>query len=201
MVEYVSGAKNPLQLVIERKWKKIEITVIPKDGKIGSYIGYNITSTNDKFLYKYPIGEAIQVWFWEMYAQSRLTLGFMWDLISKLIAPKNEAERKEAVGSLSGPVWVGSMFVWLVDAKVTASVIFLIMAVISINLWVFNLLPFPALDGWRFFFMILGGFLSLFMKKNTHIGYIESVAHVVWFVILIGLSIFVAYQDIARLFQ
>jgi len=49
--------------------------------------------------------------------------------------------------------------------------------------------------------MTIGSFLSLFMKKNTHIGYIESVAHVVGFFILIGLSIFVAYQDILRLFQ
>jgi len=201
MVEYVSKSTAPMRFKVKRDDMVLEKVVTAKDGKIGSYIGYHVVSTNEEFVFQYPFLEAVKVGFTEMYNQSRLTLSFLKNLVVKIVSPKNATERKEAVGSLSGPVGVGSMFVGLVDAQVKISVIFLIMAVISINLWVFNLLPFPALDGGRFFFMTIGSFLSLFMKKNTHIGYIESVAHVVGFFILIGLSIFVAYQDILRLFQ
>ena len=102
----------------------------------------------------------------------------MGNLVSKLIAPKDAAERKEAVGSLSGPVGVGSMFVGLVGAHVKISVIFLIGAIISINLAVFNLLPFPALDGGRFFFMIINSTLSLFYKKQANLEYVEHLAHI-----------------------
>jgi regulator of sigma E protease len=181
--------------------KKVAFTVTPKEWKIGTYVGYHIVSNDDTFKYQYPFPEAIKEGFKEMFSQSRLTFSFLGDLVKKLVAPKNAWERKEATESLSGPVGVGSMFVWLVSANVTASVIFLVMAVISINLWVFNLLPFPALDGGRFFFMALDAFFVRFFGKKSSHGRIEHIAHLVGFVILIGLSIFVAYQDIARLFQ
>ena len=79
--------------------------------------------------------------------------------------------------------------------------IVLILAIISINLGVFNLLPFPALDGGRFFFMIISKILAFLSRNKMSIGKVEQSAHLIGFALLMHLSIFVAYQDIMKLFQ
>lgn len=199
MISTVANSKGTLAFLIRRNGKDMLIPIAPKDGKIQSYVGYNVTSSNEAFIYQYGFTDSIKYWIEETYAQSRMTLSFLWDIVSKVISPKNATDRSEATKSLSGPVAVGSMFVGLVTSHAGASVVLLILAVISINLAVFNLLPIPALDGGRFFFMVINSIVSLFYRKKTNLEYVEHVAHFVWFVLLIGLSIFVAYQDIARL--
>ncbi len=87
----------------------------------------------------------------------------------------------------------------LIDAKVAVSVIALIAAIISINLGVFNLLPFPALDGGRFAFLCIHKAVGIFWKKNAIAVKIEHIAHIVGFALLILVSIFVAYQDVLKI--
>ncbi len=68
------------------------------------------------------------------------------------------------------------------------------MAIISVNLAVINLLPFPALDGGRFI-------LELFAKGGrSRIPYkVVNAINQFGFLILILLMVFVTYKDIARL--
>ena len=66
---------------------------------------------------------------------------------------------------------------------------------ISINLGVMNLLPLPALDGGRLFFMLI----ELIRGKPINPKY-EGYVHAAGFVILIGLMLFVTYNDIVRIF-
>lgn len=128
-----------------------------------------------------------------------MTLELLGSLVQKIVRPKAPAERTEAVKSLGGPIAIGNLFVNLLDAKVAISVIFLIAALISINLGVFNLLPFPALDGGRFAFLIIHRIVGVFTKKKALSGKIEQYIHIIGFSFLILLSIFVAYQDILKL--
>ena len=79
------------------------------------------------------------------------------------------------------------------------SVIGLIAALISINLGVFNLLPFPALDGGRFAFLIIQRIVRLFSNNTMLHGKIEQYIHVAGFSLLILLSIFVAFKDVMKL--
>lgn len=69
------------------------------------------------------------------------------------------------------------------------------MAVISVSLGVTNLLPFPPLDGGKIFLLLIEAIRKKPLKQNTEIG-----IQMAGFVLLIGLSIFVTYNDIVRIF-
>lgn len=89
------------------------------------------------------------MWAKETFNQSLLTIEALWTLVRKIATPKTPEEREEAINSVSGPVWV----VNLLSKTMSEWFVFMIilLAIISINLWVFNLLPIPALDWWKFF--------------------------------------------------
>lgn len=69
-----------------------------------------------------------------------------------------------------------------------------IMALITVNLGVFNLLPIPALDGGRLLFLIVEGF----RRKPINPKY-EGWVHAAGFVLLIGIMIAVTFKDIMNL--
>ena len=68
-------------------------------------------------------------------------------------------------------------------------------ALISINLAIINLLPFPALDGCRLLFLLIEKIKGSVMSPK-----IANTANLVGFVILILLMVLVTYHDITRLF-
>lgn len=67
-------------------------------------------------------------------------------------------------------------------------------AILSINLAIINVLPFPALDGGRILFVIIEA-----VRRKPYDPKIETVIHNIGFLILIGLIILVTYQDILNL--
>src|SRR3989338_8017351 len=67
-------------------------------------------------------------------------------------------------------------------------------AIISINLAVLNLIPFPALDGGRLLFLIIETIKGSPMNPK-----ITNIVHTVGFVVLIGLLLAVTWNDVARL--
>lgn len=69
--------------------------------------------------------------------------------------------------------------------------ILLIVAIISSNLGLFNLLPFPALDGGRLVFIIY----EMIFRKPVNKKY-ESVIHIIGFIILIAVSLLFVFKDI-----
>ena len=69
------------------------------------------------------------------------------------------------------------------------------MAVISVSLGVTNLLPFPPLDGGKIFILLIEAIRRKPMKENIEVG-----IQMAGFCILIGLSIFITYNDILRIF-
>ena len=70
---------------------------------------------------------------------------------------------------------------------------------ISINLGIFNLLPFPALDGGRLVFVTLQTVLLRISRGKINTEKVEQRANIIGFALLMLLSIFVAYQDIVRI--
>jgi regulator of sigma E protease len=197
-VEAIKKSPTMLDLTIERAGTKSILKVVPENGKIGVSV-YADASFQKDFKYSYSFAVAAKVAATEVYSQSRLTLELLGDLIRKIIRPATPTERGEATKSLTGPIGIGNLFVSLVEVKVPISVIFLIAAVISINLGVFNLLPFPALDGGRFAFLTIHTIVSRLSRGKLGTSKIEARANMIGFALLMLMSIFVAYQDIVRI--
>ena len=68
------------------------------------------------------------------------------------------------------------------------------MALISINIGVFNLLPIPALDGGRLFFIMI----EAIFRKSIPAKY-EGYIHAAGFAILMLLMVFITFNDIKNL--
>jgi regulator of sigma E protease len=70
------------------------------------------------------------------------------------------------------------------------------LAFLSLNFGLINLIPFPALDGSRVVFALVEWIRGKPIPPER-----EGIIHAIGFLILIGLMILITYQDIVRLFQ
>lgn len=103
---------------------------------------------------------------------------------------------------MAGPVGVVSM-VSEVGAQsetvaIAAQNILYLAGMIAVNLAVMNLLPLPALDGGRVFFLILNGVLYALFRKKIDPKY-EGYVHMVGLALLLSLTVTVTVSDIGRL--
>ena len=68
------------------------------------------------------------------------------------------------------------------------------MMIITVNLGIVNLLPLPALDGGRFFFMLI----EVIARRPIPQKY-EAWIHAAGFFILLGFIVVITFNDIVRL--
>lgn len=110
-------------------------------------------------------------------------------VLDSLIGMLNGRFGLEAV---SGPVGVAEV---VGDAaKSGIPQLIYIVSILSINLGVFNLIPFPALDGGRFLLLIVEGIRKKPLPKN-----VESYINFVGIIILFAFMIFITCKDIFKL--
>lgn len=197
-IELLQESKGK-ELVLEvKRWESVIEKIIKanENWKIGAYIWENIV-VNQGFEYKMEFLEAVKSWAIETYNQSILTLVWLKTIVTKIISPKEETERKEALESVSWPIWI----VWVITNSMEKGIVFILILawIISINLWIFNLLPLPALDWWRLFILTINKLSKLILWNNFIWYKAENAIHAGFFLILILLSIWVAYNDILRL--
>ena len=121
----------------------------------------------------------------------------MWFLAKNIISPKTKEQRTEAIQSVSWPVWIVSF----ITSTLKAGFVFLLIiwAIISISIWVFNLLPIPALDWWRFLFIILNAFFKKIFWKSLFSSNLEVIINFSFIILLFWLFILVTYNDISKL--
>lgn len=100
---------------------------------------------------------------------------------------------KYGLSDLSGPV--GAVSVVSTAVKTSLVSVLRIMALLTINIGLFNLFPIPALDGWRFFMLLTEGIT----KKKLPVKW-EYIINAVGLVLLIALMFFVTFSDVTRLF-
>ena len=102
------------------------------------------------------------------------------------------------INDLSGPVGTVSIIAETTSEAVASGagfdMIIYIMALISINVGVFNLLPIPALDGGRLFFIII----EAIRKKPVPSKY-EGYIHAAGMVLLMLLMLIITFNDIKNL--
>lgn len=80
--------------------------------------------------------------------------------------------------------------------RVSGAYFFTLLAFLSLNFGLINLVPFPALDGSRAVFALYEWARGKPISPER-----EGIIHAIGFLILIGLMLLITYRDIARLFQ
>ncbi len=109
-----------------------------------------------------------------------------------------------AVGlrELSGPVGIVG-YVNEVEAAAESPLeawfsFFYIFALIAVNLAVMNMLPIPALDGGRVFFLLVTWLIESVTRKKINPKY-EGYIHTAGFILLMALMVFVMFNDVFKL--
>ena len=113
--------------------------------------------------------------------------GSMWDTLKYLF------NGKVSINQLSGPVGIYSV----VDSQSHQGMeaLLYLVAYLSINAGIINLLPFPAFDGGRILFLFIEKIFRKPVSKN-----VENIIHSIGFMLIIGLLIYVTFNDIIKLF-
>ena len=99
---------------------------------------------------------------------------------------------RESINDLSGPVGIVTAIGQA--ASYGWQDLLEMLALITVNVGIFNLLPFPALDGGKVVFLLIEGVTGHAVPET-----IQSGLTVAAFALLFGLMIFATYNDILRL--
>lgn len=190
-VEYVR--KHPgraLQVALERDAQILQITLIPESieengqhlGRVGVGVkAYTIPSEMIRS-YDYSIAGAFVAGVnktWE-------TSGFVLLSVKKLIL--GEISTK----NLSGPITIAKVAGSSAESGLRSFIGFV--ALLSVFLAVFNLLPIPVLDGGHLFY-----YLIEVIKRKPVSDRVQMLGYQVGLFLVIGLSILALYNDIMRL--
>ena len=175
IVDLISKSNTDnIKVVVERDSNIIEFNVIPTIHK--SYkMGVTFKLAENTFINNIYYG------FWD-------TINFCSSLVDNF---KTMFTGGVSVDDLAGPVGISQ-----VVSKTQGLKEFLyILALISLSLGVTNLLPFPPLDGGKIVFLLIELIRRKPIKENT-----ELTIQMLGFFLLIGLSIYITYNDILRMF-
>lgn len=167
---------NPVTFTVKRDGSEIDVIVTPEyDEEAGrSLVGVTPVMARNPVK---AVGTGIQN-TWNMTVM-------MYELIGQLFT--GDVSAKE----LSGPV--GIVYVVNDSAKMGLIYVVYLAALLSLNLAVINLLPFPALDGGRLIFLLIRKITG---KRVT--DEMEGKIHFIGIMLLFALMIYVTWNDIVR---
>jgi len=108
-----------------------------------------------------------------------------------------------SIDDMSGPVGIVSIIAETGEASATtadaAINIAYLGAFIAVNLAVMNMLPIPALDGGRVFFLLVTWIIEKLIRRKIDPKY-EAYIHAAGMILLLAFIAFVTFKDIRRLF-
>jgi len=173
-IKMTAGA--PLPLEIMRDGKPVQVTLTPREKSPGQYqIGVFIDHYD---LTALPFPAAAKQALVYPYEKSKVILVALY----KMVTGQERAE-------LSGPIGITREIARAANRSVWDY--FGIIAMLSVYLGLFNLLPLPALDGGRALFLTLEGIIRRRINPR-----IEATVHTVGLVVLIGVMVIVSFKDI-----
>ena len=176
MVDNISASKGAdLKFKLERSGKEKNITVKPMETSSGYIIGI-ATARKTGFMDKLSGGFTASV------NASTAIIGGLGDLITK-----------PSLNKLGGPVAMYQMSDQAAKEGITTVMTF--MALLSINLGIFNLLPIPALDGGKLLITLIEGIRGKPMKQE-HENAVTFVAVIFMAILMIA----VTWNDFMRIF-
>ena len=129
----------------------------------------------------------------EVFQETKLTFNMLGIVIKNLLTFDKE-KVKQTISQFSGPVW--AVKVWEIILNEYWFWQYLVFAaMISLALAIFNILPIPALDGWRLLSVVIQSMLRL-----DPISYfkIEARLNIVFFIILMSFWVYIMWLDLQR---
>ena len=190
------GNGETADFVIRRDGEKLVLEDVPcslyeytdEDGNVSTLYGFQFT------VRQHTVWTRLSTAFWRAMDFVRLVWWSLGDLITGVAG----------LSDLSGPVGIVSTMSSVGEASATwldaiLNLLYL-SAFISVNLAVMNLLPLPALDGGRIFFLLLNGIVWLFSRKQIPAKY-ENYVHALGMALLLVLMFYGTMQDIYRIWM
>ena len=180
--ELLRDADGVVDMVVRRDGEKVAlsgVTFTMIDGEDGSRslsVDFKVVGIEPTF------GNVLSYSFRKTVSIARLVWISLLDLVTG----------HASINDLAGPI--GMTQVVGQAAKVGTSSLLLLAAFISVNVGIFNLLPIPALDGGRFFFLLV----EAIRRKRIKPEY-EAYVHLAGFAVLILLMVVVAFHDVWRI--
>jgi regulator of sigma E protease len=177
-VEIQKSEGKPLAFDVERAGKRVSLAITPSHQNSTWVIGISPGTYRER----YGFVDSVVLGSTRLWNISGATFSFLGQLVVG----------KGSMDALGGPVKIGVVIGEAVRTGLD-TVLFL-MAVISLQLGIFNLLPVPVLDGGHIFLLgiegVTGRPLSLKVRER---------AQMVGFSLLILLILFVTYNDVLQL--
>lgn len=183
----MSDKDGVLDIVVKRNGEKIELNEVKfdmieyEDGTEAIYFDMYILAEEPTFL------NVISSSFLETVSMIKIVYNSLFDLITGQFSLRD----------MAGPIGTVD---YIADAASTSvketdfSYILVIISLITINIGVFNLLPIPALDGGRLFFLII----EMIRRKPINQKY-EKYVHAAGFLLLILFMVVISASDIIKL--
>ena len=179
--EIMNKGDKPIDIVVIRNGEKITVEDVsfPNFSDSGVIFG-------DCDFRMYADKETFGNYIKHSYFRSLSTVKMVFDSLVNLLSGKYGME------AVSGPVGVTEVVGEAAQSSLPT--LLYVVTVISINLGVFNLLPFPALDGGRFVFLALEAVRGKPIDKK-----IEAYVNFAGLIILFTFMAFVTFKDVIKL--
>lgn len=173
-----------ITLGVKRKESMLTLQLTPefKEEYNRYMIGIGFAADPDKVLRRYPLGEAITKGFQLNVQMCRLMVTIFHRLIMG----------KESISNLGGPVMIVDMAGKA--AKSGIRDLIWLTALISLNLAVLNLMPFPIFDGGMIVFLLIEAIIRRPVNEK-----IQILLQNVFFILLICFAFYITYKDIQRI--
>lgn len=187
--EVVKLAGENVEMLVNREGEDIDLVVaVRKEAPEGEgLMGIVISNTEMEKIKWYQFYKGIGAGFKEAYFWGKVIGGGVYKMIAGLLmgqVPKD----------VSGPIGMYEATSSIRSNQGLLAVIHFF-GVVSVNLAVVNVLPFPALDGGRIIFVVY----ELLTKKRANEKF-EAMVNNIGMVILLGLILLITVGDISKLF-
>ena len=186
---HLEGGK--LSLEVERQGRRFALSILPrvveeKDpfGKVTRRALIGIAASEEMLFVRYSVSQAFSKASRQIFSLTAMTLKALGKLVTGGLAMKE---------SLTGPV--GIFFITRQAAHLGFPFLLQICAVLSASLAIFNFLPIPALDGGHLLFLGIEA-----LKGRPVSERVQELSRQIGFYFLIGLMVFVLYNDLVRHF-
>ncbi|MBR6783164.1 MAG: site-2 protease family protein [Clostridia bacterium] len=184
----MSDGIEPIDIVVIRDGKEILLEDVcfeqeKQDGIVFGKMDFRVYGEEK------TVGNVMREAFWKAGSTIYMTLDSLVDTFTG----------RYGIDAVSGPVGVGNEVNEVIKQSdsfaETLQSLGVLVAMISVSLGIFNLLPIPVLDGGRLLFYII----EAIRRKPINPKYEQAIS-AVFTVILLGLMFFVLMKDIAGLF-